>query len=172
MRFAIAQPCFGSSEMVLRIKRSSVPCTRSFGFAILWLSTVDIVDCQGILRFPAMAADTANQAAAGLLILIVELILLPGFKLVGMAGMQMDFRAFRRRWFSPVLRILRLVRDCVEWPDSGKALRPTARDERRWPSHQRLSGDCPQRSHRGFVSGLLRGRRSQRFFQQTEQAPR
>ena len=48
MRFAMAQPCFGSSEIVLRIKRSSVPWTRSFGFAILWLSTTVIVDCQGV----------------------------------------------------------------------------------------------------------------------------
>ena len=47
MRLAIAQPCFGSSETVLRIKRSSVPWTKSFGFAILWLSTIGIVDCQG-----------------------------------------------------------------------------------------------------------------------------
>ena len=47
MRLAIAQPCFGSSETVLRIKRSSVPWTKSFGFAILWLSTIRIVDCQG-----------------------------------------------------------------------------------------------------------------------------
>src|SRR5207248_2439634 len=48
MRFAMAQPCFGSSEMVFRIKRSRVPWTRSFGFAILWLSTTLIVDCQGV----------------------------------------------------------------------------------------------------------------------------
>src|SRR5580704_14680125 len=48
MRFAMAQPCLGSSESVLRIKRSSVPWTRSFGFAILWLSTMIIVDCQGM----------------------------------------------------------------------------------------------------------------------------
>ena len=48
MRLAIAQPCFGSSETVLRIKRSSVPWTKSFGFAILWLSTIRIVDCQGV----------------------------------------------------------------------------------------------------------------------------
>src|SRR5213083_1536667 len=48
MRLAMAQPCFGSSETVFRIKRSSVPCTRSFGFAILWLSTISIVDCQGM----------------------------------------------------------------------------------------------------------------------------
>src|SRR5438270_1956302 len=46
MRLAIAHPCFGSSETVLRIRRSRVPCTRSFGFAILWLSTIGIVDCQ------------------------------------------------------------------------------------------------------------------------------
>src|SRR5438477_9045628 len=48
MRFAIAHPCFGSSETVFKIRRSSVPCTRSFGFAILWLSTISIVDCQGM----------------------------------------------------------------------------------------------------------------------------
>src|SRR5215472_6078620 len=48
MRFAIAHPCLGSSEIVFRIKRSSVPWTRSFGFAILWLSTTAIVDCQGM----------------------------------------------------------------------------------------------------------------------------
>src|SRR5207302_5107965 len=48
MRLAIAQPCFGSSETVLRIKRSSVPWTISFGLAILWLSTIRIVDCQGV----------------------------------------------------------------------------------------------------------------------------
>src|SRR5580693_1113585 len=48
MRLAMAQPCLGSSETVFRIKRSSVPCTRSFGFAILWLSTISIVDCQGM----------------------------------------------------------------------------------------------------------------------------
>ena len=46
MRLAIAQPCLGSSETVL--KRSSVPWTKSFGFAILWLSTIRIVDCQGV----------------------------------------------------------------------------------------------------------------------------
>jgi hypothetical protein len=48
MRLAIAQPCFGSSETVFTIKRSSVPCTRSFGFATLWLSTISIVDYQGM----------------------------------------------------------------------------------------------------------------------------
>src|SRR2546423_4665140 len=48
MRLAMAQPCLGSSEMVFRIKRSSVPWTRSFGFAILWLSTIVIFDCQGM----------------------------------------------------------------------------------------------------------------------------
>src|SRR5215472_7918676 len=48
MRFAMAQPCFGSSEIVLRIKRSSVPWTRSFVFAILWLSTTPIVNCRGV----------------------------------------------------------------------------------------------------------------------------
>jgi hypothetical protein len=32
----------------LGIRRSSVPWTRSFGFAILWLSTTVIVDCQGV----------------------------------------------------------------------------------------------------------------------------
>src|SRR5437762_5087517 len=48
MRLAIAHPCLGSSETVLRIKRSSVPWTKSFGFAILWLSTIRIVDCQGL----------------------------------------------------------------------------------------------------------------------------
>src|SRR5579859_178860 len=50
MRFAMAQPCLGSSEMVFRIKRSSVPWTRSFGFDMLWLSTTLIVDCQGMTR--------------------------------------------------------------------------------------------------------------------------
>src|SRR5437899_12924864 len=50
MRLAIAQPCFGSSEIVFKIKRSRVPWTRSFGFAILWLSTTPIVDCQGVRR--------------------------------------------------------------------------------------------------------------------------
>jgi len=35
IRLAIAQPCFGSSETVLRISRSSVPCTRSVGLPIL-----------------------------------------------------------------------------------------------------------------------------------------
>ena len=30
------------------LKRSSVPWTISFGFAILWLSTISIVDCQGM----------------------------------------------------------------------------------------------------------------------------
>jgi uncharacterized RDD family membrane protein YckC len=39
-------------------------------------------------RFLAMAADTAIQAVGGLVILIVLLILLPGFKLFGMAGLQ------------------------------------------------------------------------------------
>jgi uncharacterized RDD family membrane protein YckC len=39
-------------------------------------------------RFLAMAADTAIQAAVGLLILIVFLILLPGFGLFGRAGAQ------------------------------------------------------------------------------------
>src|SRR5215472_5553373 len=62
MRFAIAQPCFGSSEMVLRIKRSSVPCTRSFGFAILWLSTVAIVDCQGM---PLEVAEAPRRIRGG-----------------------------------------------------------------------------------------------------------
>ena len=80
-------------------------------------------------RFLAMAADTAIQAGLGLLIFIVLLILLPGFRLVGMAGAQ---------WILALFVIAGFLRDCVEWPDSGKALRPTARDERRWPSHQRL----------------------------------
>src|SRR6476660_729570 len=35
MRLAMAQPCFGSSEMVLRISKSRVPWTRSVGFAML-----------------------------------------------------------------------------------------------------------------------------------------
>src|SRR5205807_6675002 len=48
MRLAIAHPCFGSSETVFKMRRSSVPWTRSFGFAILWLSTIVIVDCQGM----------------------------------------------------------------------------------------------------------------------------
>src|SRR6266496_6432128 len=34
MRLAIAHPCFGSSETVFRINKSSVPCTRSVGFPI------------------------------------------------------------------------------------------------------------------------------------------
>src|SRR6185295_12767879 len=34
MRFAIAQPCLGSSETVLRTSRSSVPWTRSLGLPI------------------------------------------------------------------------------------------------------------------------------------------
>ena len=34
-RLAIAQPCLGSSEIVLRISRSRVPCTRSLGLPIL-----------------------------------------------------------------------------------------------------------------------------------------
>src|SRR5215472_5864986 len=64
MRFAIAHPCFGSSEMVLRIKRSSVPCTRSFGFAILWLSTISIVDCQGmVLQDSEASAVDSNRGA-------------------------------------------------------------------------------------------------------------
>lgn len=48
IRLAIAHTCLGSSESVFRIKRSSVPWTRSFGLAILWLSTTVIVDCQGV----------------------------------------------------------------------------------------------------------------------------
>ena len=35
IRLAMAQPCLGSSETVLRISRSSVPWTRSLGFPIL-----------------------------------------------------------------------------------------------------------------------------------------
>src|SRR5437016_13414560 len=50
MRLAIAQPCFVSNEIVFKIKRSKDPWTISFGFAILWLSTTPIVDCQGVRR--------------------------------------------------------------------------------------------------------------------------
>src|SRR6266480_7621679 len=62
MRLAIAHPCFGSSETVLRIKRSSVPWTKSFGFAILWLSTIRIVDCQGVAIRGYSATATKNSA--------------------------------------------------------------------------------------------------------------
>src|SRR5216110_2308079 len=54
MRLAMAQPCLGSSEMLLRIKRSRVPWTRSVGFAI----------CLDYLQF---VADQRIIAQAGLL---------------------------------------------------------------------------------------------------------
>src|SRR5437773_4820116 len=64
MRLAIAQPCLGSSETVL--KRSSVPWTKSFGFAILWLSTIRIVDCQGWLFGNGRYYDTWEINVTGL----------------------------------------------------------------------------------------------------------
>src|SRR6266566_2660256 len=64
MRLAIAQPCLGSSETVL--KRSSVPWTKSFGFAILWLSTIRIVDCQGWLFGNGRHYDTWEISVTGL----------------------------------------------------------------------------------------------------------
>ena len=52
MRLAIAQPCIGAREIVFRISRSRVPCTRSFGLPILDTSTIynrgGIVDRQGV----------------------------------------------------------------------------------------------------------------------------
>src|SRR4029450_14107481 len=51
MRLAIAQPCFGSSSMALRIRKSSVPWTRSIGLPIVSTMTAyntpAIVDCEG-----------------------------------------------------------------------------------------------------------------------------
>src|SRR6516162_10241526 len=64
MRFAIAHPCLGSSESVLRIRRSSVPCTRSFGFAILWLSTISIVDCQCMVLQDSEASTVDSTRGA------------------------------------------------------------------------------------------------------------
>jgi len=61
MRFAIAQPCLGSSETVLRIKRSSVPWTRSFGLAIPWLSTIGLVDCQGMASANSTPGKSGNR---------------------------------------------------------------------------------------------------------------
>jgi hypothetical protein len=63
MRFAIAHPCFASGELVFRIKRSSVPWTRSFGFAILWLSTTTIVDCQGMVARTWWLGPTPDKSA-------------------------------------------------------------------------------------------------------------
>src|ERR1700676_1069846 len=63
MRFAMAQPCLGSSETVLRIKRSSVPWTRSVGFAILWLSTIGLVDCQGMAAENSTSDKSANRTS-------------------------------------------------------------------------------------------------------------
>src|SRR6266705_2063574 len=48
MCLAVAHTCLGSSESVSRVKRSSVPWARSLDVAILWLSTISIVDCQGM----------------------------------------------------------------------------------------------------------------------------
>jgi hypothetical protein len=63
MRLAIAQPCFGSSEMVLRMSRSRVPCTRSLGFPILCLSTLTIVDSQGVTGLAAWIVARTGQLA-------------------------------------------------------------------------------------------------------------
>src|SRR5580658_3304469 len=48
MRLAIAHPCRASVESVLRIRRSRVPCTKSLGLPMPRLSTLSIVDSQGI----------------------------------------------------------------------------------------------------------------------------
>jgi hypothetical protein len=50
MRLAIAQPCLGSSEIVLRIRRSRVPWTRSLGLPIFQMiyNTLAVVDSQGM----------------------------------------------------------------------------------------------------------------------------
>lgn len=61
------------AESVFRIKRSSVPWTRSFGLAILWLSTTVIVDCQGVpilaglwhgVQFESRNEESAKSPAA------------------------------------------------------------------------------------------------------------
>src|SRR5882672_8242581 len=69
MRLAMAQPCLGSSEMVLRIRRSRVPCTRSLGFPIFQMiyNTPAIVDSQGehgaFLHRPARAVRAGIERA-------------------------------------------------------------------------------------------------------------
>src|SRR5215472_4796957 len=101
MRFAIAHPCLGSSEIVFRIKRSSVPWTRSFGFAILWLSTTAIVDCQG------MAAGYNSWEVGKSPMLRLAYFKLPRRPLTRLAARRMSVLAVVRLLASPQPALLR-----------------------------------------------------------------
>src|SRR5216684_9228816 len=66
MRLAIAQPCLGSSEIVLRIRRSRVPWTKSLGFPMFTIiyNSAPIVDRQGMSSWIDSGA-TGEQSYGG-----------------------------------------------------------------------------------------------------------
>src|SRR5260370_23807435 len=107
MRLAMAQPCFGSSAIVLRIRRSRVPWTRSLGFPICYTLTIYntevIVDSQGVwdcpvgeylrrirIEFPCRMMIQSDSDSR-----LVEIALAPGFQTSATSAAPSNVQSYR-----------------------------------------------------------------------------